>query len=453
MESVLIDLLRTPELQRLRRIRQTGLVHLVFPCAEHSRLAHVLGAAYLAVRFSRQIRDVAHDVFISDLCPDEAVIRDMGIAALCHDLGHGPLSHYWEREIIGSGFNREAWAKALGLPTAEDFVNKFKWHELVGHSLLRWPEGQLHRLLEQHEQGTSDRISRLLRGEYYLPYMSRLLASDLDVDRADFIRRDTYQTGVAYGRYDLDWLISTCCIGDKKETGGRSEWVIGFDAWKSVRVIEQFLTARSALYETVYHHKTVRCAEGMMALFLRRLKRAVQDGYQPKGAGDFTNYLTKLINGETLGPRELLKLDDFAIWILVDIVAGAEAKDLKDDTARDLAWRITSRDLFKRVRILSVQLQQFLAQPYAQEQIREAIKPFCPGDPEFYFFIDYAKFEMLSQKESDCIYLIDGLKAMSVLNHPQFTHYRDATRTTVRLYTIREALPAVESLIRGRTES
>src|SRR5689334_6090095 len=100
MEGVVVDILRAPELQRLRKIRQLGLAFLVFPTAEHSRLAHSLGAAYLAIRFSRSIRHVAQEFFIPELCPDEAAIRDMGIAALCHDLGHGPLSHYWEREII-----------------------------------------------------------------------------------------------------------------------------------------------------------------------------------------------------------------------------------------------------------------------------------------------------------------------------------------------------------------
>src|SRR5581483_9341792 len=139
-------------------------------------------------------------------------------------------------------------------------------------------------------------------------------------------------------------------------------------------------------------------------------------------------------------------------WILVDIVAGADARDLKDDTVRDLARRITSRDLFKRVRVLSDRLQRFLLQPHAQEEIHEVVKPFCPGDPEFYVIVDQAEFEMLSENEQNCIYLVEDLKATPAISHPQFAHYRDGRRTTVRLYTIREALPAVEKLVRERTQ-
>jgi hypothetical protein len=116
-----------------------------------------------------------------------------------------------------------------------------------------------------------------------------------------------------------------------------------------------------------------------------------------------------------------------------------------------LARRITARDLFKRVRILSDQLQQFLLQPHAQEQIQEVVKPFCPGDPEFYVFVDQASFEMLSGTESEWIYLVDDFKATPMLSHPHFRHYRDQTRTTVRVYTVREAIPAVEKLVRDRT--
>src|SRR5436853_6263072 len=95
MEAVVIDLLRTPELQRLRRIRQLGLGYLVFPGAEHSRLVHSLGAAHLAIRFGRQLADSSRDFLMPDLRPGSASIRDLAVAALCHDLGHGPLSHAW----------------------------------------------------------------------------------------------------------------------------------------------------------------------------------------------------------------------------------------------------------------------------------------------------------------------------------------------------------------------
>jgi HD superfamily phosphohydrolase len=85
MESVVIEVLRTPELQRLRRIRQLGLAHLVFPGAEHSRLTHSLGAAWLAVRFGRQLTEAARGFLIQTLAPSSLSVRDLAVAALCHE--------------------------------------------------------------------------------------------------------------------------------------------------------------------------------------------------------------------------------------------------------------------------------------------------------------------------------------------------------------------------------
>src|SRR5712691_685660 len=89
LETIVVDVLRTPEIQRLRRIRQLGLGHYVFPGAEHSRLVHSLGAAWLAVRFARQLREAARDYLPEALRPSENAIADLALAALCHDLGHG----------------------------------------------------------------------------------------------------------------------------------------------------------------------------------------------------------------------------------------------------------------------------------------------------------------------------------------------------------------------------
>ena len=177
METLVIDILRTPELQRLRRIRQLGLAHLVYPGAEHSRLVHSLGAAWLAIRFGRQLADTSREFLIDAFCPSESAIRDFAIAALCHDLGHGPLSHAWEREVVGEKYDFHKWAKKLGIEESQyQHLQGAKWHELVGSALLLWPEGQLHRLLERNEITSSERIRHMLRGRYYLQYLPRLLS-------------------------------------------------------------------------------------------------------------------------------------------------------------------------------------------------------------------------------------------------------------------------------------
>lgn len=156
----------------------------MFPGAEHSRLVHSLGAAHLAIRFGRHLSKVTWDFLVDLLRPTPPQIRDLALAALFHDLGHGPLSHVWEREAIGEHFDRKAWSEKLGLPYDEN-LEALKWHEMVGQALLNWKDGQLHRLLEQLEETTSERVRRLLLRQYYLPYLPRLLSGDIDVDRCD----------------------------------------------------------------------------------------------------------------------------------------------------------------------------------------------------------------------------------------------------------------------------
>lgn len=443
METSVVEVLRSPELQRLRRIRQLGLAHLVFPGAEHSRLAHSLGAAHLAIRFTRQLHEAAKGFVMPFLAPDQTSIRDVALAALCHDLGHGPLSHVWERAVVGEGFKPEQWYKSLGLQP-DPVLGKMKWHELVGQALLAWPDGYLHKLLEQQEEGTSARVRHLLLKQYYIPYLARLIAGDIDVDRCDFILRDAHQTGVAYGRFDLNWMISTASIGRAKT----DELVLGFDHRKSARVIEQFLIARRALYETVYHHKTVRSAEGMIGLLLKRFKFVVREtGWFLRDATLFEPF-RKITLGEALQPEDVLGLDDYLLWNLIDQLAKRRDVDI---TVADLAQRIISRDLFKLVPISSKEIQEFIERPDGYARIHAELKQFVPGEPQFYVNVDDASFEMFSSTLSEQAYFIDlgkeGRPATPVQDHPEFRpHWREENRN-VRLFVPREAVGAIVKLI------
>jgi hypothetical protein len=440
MESLVIDVLRTPELQRLRRIRQLGLAHLVFPGAEHSRLTHSLGAAWLAVRFGRQLIEAARDFLIQTLAPSSLSVRDLAVAALCHDLGHGPLSHAFEREVIDDPYPFDAWATKLGIPEEERReLRGSGWHELVTAGLLAWPEGQLHQLLEADEVHFSDRIRLMLRGKYYPPYLPRLLASDIDVDRLDFVRRDTHQTGVAYGKYDLDWLVSTCTVG-KTDNG---DLVVGFDSRKAIRGIEQFIIARAALYDTVYHHKTVRSAEGMVGLFLKRLKDATRAGIVLPSGGLAEPYV-KLLSGETLGFRELLHLDDFSLSVLIEVMATTS---VDDETVRDLGQRILARDLFKVVPVDRRRLGEYLRRPDAYSRLHAAIQPFCRGRAEYYIVVDETNVRMLSDDPGEMAYVIDeDRRAVPIRDHDIFRDYWKP-QEGLRIFTLAEAVAAVKAII------
>lgn len=440
MEAVVIDVLRTRELQRLRRVRQLGLGYLVFPGAEHSRLVHSLGASHLAIRFGRQLAENSRDFLMSNLLPNAASIRDLAVAALCHDLGHGPLSHAWETEIIGRNFDRAGWMKRLAIPESEThLLHDAKWHEIVGHALLGWEGGDLHQLLEQHERGFSLRLRALLRGKYFLSYLPHLLRGDVDVDRADFIRRDTHQTGVAYGRYDLDWLISTCMVGrtDSKHL------VVGFDQRKSLRVVEQFLIAHRALYETVYYHKAVHSAEGMVALFLRRLKEVVRTAANVP-SNNFTNPMIKMVSDDPVSAEDILALDDFSLWVLIETVTAAGV----DETLTDLGRRILSRDLFKVVPCSPDRVGNFLQTENAYERIYRAIEPYAPGNREFYLIYDPVSISFFSEDRQEQSFLVDeNRNATPMREHEALRGYVNKPERSVRLFTLREAVGAVQKVI------
>ena len=439
IETVVIDVLRTREIQRLRRIRQMGLSYLVYPGAEHSRLVHSIGAAHLGLVFVHHLTPICRDFLADLLSPDMLAARDMSVAALCHDLGHGPLSHAWEREVIGDDFDRAGWISKLGLDATSPELATMKWHELVGQSMLAWPDGQLHKILEQHDQGFSDRIGNLLQGKYYLPYLPRLLNSDIDVDRCDFLKRDAFMSGVAYGRYDLEWLISTCTVGFHD---GRL--VVGFDIRKSPRVIEQFLIARRALYDTVYYHKTVRCAEGMVSLFLQALKDKPEQ-LRLSELPRFLKPFATMISGRPATQDELLSLDDYALWVFIDFIANSDGVE---DAAKDLGRRILARDLFKQILVEPARLENFMRRDDWKERLLRAIGPYCKGESKYYLIKDTIEFSMISNDRLNCAYFIDeSHKASPLFEHESFRDFRDHTEKAVRLFTLAEAVESARKAI------
>jgi uncharacterized protein len=438
VESVLIDVLRTREIQRLTQVKQTGLAYLVFPGAEHSRFAHSLGSGFLALRFGRHLQEAARGVLADLLLPTEVVVRDLGVAALCHDLGHGPLSHAWEREIVGAEFDRASWIQELGLTSEADLLRDAKWHELVGQGLLAWEDGELHTLLEQHESGFSGRVRQMLRGQYFLNYLPRLLSSDIDVDRADYMMRDAWQSGVAYGRYDLNWLISTCTLGST----GTGELVVGFDRRKATKVVEQFLVARSALYDTVYHHKTVRAAEGLLEAFLRRCKDVAATTVFPREK--FIEPVVRVLNGNALRPHELLDLNDAVLWAFIADVARSSATD---SIARNLASRLLTRDLFKLVPVSSDRLQALVERPDGHNRINRVVQPFVDGDPQYYVHLDRVDFSWFVTDPRHSSFFVENGQASPIRYDDALEHFPQVVQSSLRLYSVREAVEPLRQLI------
>lgn len=447
-EGFAVDALQTPELQRLRRVRQLGLAHLVFPAAEHSRFTHVLGAAFLTTRFAGSLLADAHLHLPRSLQPDESVVRDLVVAALCHDLGHGPLSHAWEQNVIGAldEEKRRAWTGSLKLPAEPWVDNVRQWHELVAQALLA--SGDLHDLLESVDTGMSTRVAAILGERYYLPYLTRLLSSDVDVDRCDFILRDAHQSGVAYGRYDLDWLVSTITVGTNP---ANDEPVLGFDVQKAPRVVEQLLIARRAMYDTVYHHRAVRSAEGMVGNLLRRTHElaAANESFLERIEG--FEVLVKAIAGAPLSPAEILELDDYSLWVFIHRLQT----HVDDDAVRQLAQRVYQRELFKPVPIASSRLDLLITSEHEETmgRVDDVLRRFKYESPRDFRFVDHAYFSFFHGGDGEGSWFVDtrdsSRRAEPISRHEAFVHHPQSRRVTHTLYVPREAVAAVrDELVR-----
>ena len=310
------DLLNTPEFQRLRRIAQLGFFDLVFPGATHSRFAHSVGVYHLARRLARVIarwEGAAHD-------PGRE--RVALLAALLHDVGHGPLSHAFEAVTakLGCARRHEQWSAEIVL--GDTAVN---------------------RVLRDADPDLPARIGRLLTEEDRKDIYAAIVSSQFDADRLDYIQRDRLMCGVEFGHIDLDWLFDCLEVG-RIVVGGPDPFEAPclYLGPKGVQVAEEYLEARFRLHQMVYMHKTARAAEKMLealAVF------AVSDA----GDGEVARRepVLRFLTSESPSLGAFLALDDAAVWaaLPVWIDAGASGR------VSELARRLRDRELYKCVDI------------------------------------------------------------------------------------------------------
>jgi HD superfamily phosphohydrolase len=311
-EQVVRSLLDTREVQRLRRVRQLGLASLVFPGAEHTRFAHAVGTAHVMQALQHRIDACSDELPPAQRLDDEA--RADGLAAaLLHDLGHGPFSHLFE-EV---------------LPHA-------KHHELWTRDILLDPSTEVHQTLESISPGMSARVTSLLSGDYRLGYLSHSVSGTLDVDRADYLLRDSQMTGVRYGLYDLDWLLHAltfACV--------EGRWVLAVQGRKGLPPVESFFLGRHFMYQQVYHHKATRAADALVRAIFIRVSELILDGTPPD---PLLPAFRAAALGETISVAEYLRSDDAEL--LTCLSAWEHGPD---ETLKALSTRLRSRQLPKTV--------------------------------------------------------------------------------------------------------
>ncbi|MCM1985142.1 HD domain-containing protein [Lyngbya confervoides] len=297
VEALLIQLIDTPEFQRLRRIRQLGVASLTFHGAEGSRFTHSLGTMFIARRaFAR----------LSDRHPHLQQYRALVLCgALLHDLGHGPFSHTAE-EIFQT--HHEAWTQRI----------------LMESPLLQ-------SLLDQFSPHLTRQLVRLYSKALNVPILSQLVTSQLDCDRLDYLMRDSYFTGASYGHLDLDRILLALDYDPDSQ-----ELVV---ARKGLAAIEHYLIVRYFMYAQVYNHpKNIAAAWGLRQAF-RRAAALVASGHPLEV--DETLYAW-LARSPHLTLEEYLAADDIVFTYHLQRWCYAA-----DPILRDLCQRYRDRNLFK----------------------------------------------------------------------------------------------------------
>ncbi len=295
--SLVYDLIQHPYFQRLRRISQMGLSYLVYPGAHHTRFHHALGAMHMMQQAVEVLR--FKEVVISK--EEENALY---IAILLHDIGHGPFSHAMEHSIV-----EEVNHEAISLL----FMNK----------------------LNEEFNGQLSLAIQVFKGDYHRKFMLQLISSQLDMDRMDYLKRDSFYSGVAEGNINSDRLIQMMNVVDD---------ILVMEE-KGIYSIEKFLMARRLMYWQAYLHKTSLVAELTLTKALKRAKELLQKGMAVECSSPLKHFMEHRVTLDNFSDNDLntfAQLDDF------DIVSALKVWQFHQDfILSSLSKMIINRDLSK----------------------------------------------------------------------------------------------------------
>lgn len=295
----LFEIIEHPYVQRLRRIQQLGLTHMVYPGAVHNRFAHALGATYLVGKAIRSLR--LKNVKISD-----EEYEAVSIAVLLHDVGHGPYSHTLEKTLL----------------------------EGVDHEFLSL---QIMNLLNEEYDGKLDLAIKIFTNTYERKFLNQLVSSQLDVDRLDYLKRDSFYSGVSEGVVSSERIIKMYNV--KEDNLVLDE--------KGIYSIEKFIVARRLMYWQVYLHKTVLSAENLLVIILERAKEVAFKGEKLFCSPALKFFLDNRVDKQSLIKDksiigEFLRLDD------LDVMGAIKVWQEHTDTILSYLCRaLVERKLFK----------------------------------------------------------------------------------------------------------
>ncbi|MDZ7682122.1 MAG: HD domain-containing protein [Fodinibius sp.] len=299
-KGTVLQLVDHPYVQRLRRIKQMGLGYLVFPAAEHSRFSHALGAMELAQRTLNNLRE-------KDTTISKAEFKATLIAVLLHDVGHGPLSHTLEFNLI------------------EDFH-----HEKMTLAVMR--------RLNREMNGALDLAIKIFTDQYpKKPFLNQLISSQLDIDRLDYLKRDSAFTNVYEGSVGIERILKTMRVHNGNIVIEK----------KGIYAIENYILARRLMYMQVYLHKTVLSADKLVRHIFRRVRELIAAGEELYHASPSLQFFLenkpsakKGISKNVL--EKYLRMDDNDVFQSIKYWQYSE-----DPVLANLCKRFQSRKLFR----------------------------------------------------------------------------------------------------------
>ncbi|MCC7050894.1 MAG: HD domain-containing protein [Bacteroidia bacterium] len=298
-DELIFQLIEHPYFQRLRRIKQLGLTHMVYPGALHTRFHHAMGATYLMGEAIETLRSKGVDITNQEELSAKAAI-------LLHDIGHGPFSHALEHSIV-SGVT----------------------HEFISSSFMAE--------LNKEMNGKLETAIQIFNNTYSKPFLHQLVSGQLDVDRLDYLNRDSFFTGVSEGVISWDRIIKTLNVSNDK-------LVVDL---KGIYSIEKFIVARRLMYWQVYLHKTVLSAEHLLVKILKRAKELYNNGVHLFATPAFEFFLQNNFTQTDFKNNPIL-LQTFANLDDNDIYASIKVwQNHNDFILSTLCTNILNRKLFR----------------------------------------------------------------------------------------------------------
>ncbi len=347
---LIFDLIEHPYFQRLRHIRQLGLTYLVYPGANHTRFQHALGAMHLMTLAIEVLRAKGHTV------TDEEAEAST-IAILLHDIGHGPFSHSMEYSLV-QGVS----------------------HEHIGKCFMYE--------LNRQFGGRLAMAIKIFEGAYPKKFLHQLVSSQLDVDRMDYLSRDSFFTGVTEGNIGTERIIKMLNVVDDQ---------LVVDA-KGIYSVEKFIIARRLMYWQVYLHKTVVAAEQLLIQLLVRAKEICRAGGKLWQSPSLEYFLSKPIstNDFSSGYEDCCSIEALEHYAALDdndiMVAAKLWTKHPDLTLSTLAQMLVTRRLYK------VELRN---KPFNMREVSEKLVTFRNMYPSL---IEYGKFFVLTNSISNKAY-------------------------------------------------